>query len=274
MSTVCWASFTFANPFQQLTNFTSQQLTENLFVLKSTRSNTNVGIFIGDKSILLIDPVVGKANNDKLVSAIKKLSDKPIKYVINTHGHNDHVGANSFYIELGASVISNTNGQFYSNQDPITSKDIYSIDMGNEKLDLLHFTSHTTGDVIINFHKNNAIFMGDTYMHDAYPHAYAGGSIGQFKVINKTLSLSNELTILVTAHGRFITKKEEFLAFKKKSELWYEKIKELNDQGKPIDVMSKNEELVKISEMFRPFSLSYFEQQLRKTLATELLISK
>ena len=115
--------------------------------------------------------------------------------------------------------------------------------------------------------------MGDTYMHDSYPHAHAGGSKGQFKVINKTLSLSNDSTNIVTAHGRFITKKSEFLSFKKKSELWYEKINELNDQGKSIDIILRNEELVKISEMFTPFSLSYFDQQLRRTLAAELVIS-
>ncbi|MGI5310439.1 MBL fold metallo-hydrolase [Rheinheimera sp. WS51] len=271
---VFWVSFTYANPLQQVRDFTSEQLSDNLFVLKSTGSNTNVGIFMGETFILLIDPFVGNANNTKLVSAIRKLSDKPIKYIINTHSHSDHIGANSFYIELGADVISNRNGQFYFNNELISSEDKYTIDVGNEKLDLLHFISHTTDDVIVHFRKNNIIFMGDTYMHDTYPHAYAGGSKGQFEVINKTLSLSNDSTKLITAHGRFLTKKAEFLSFKEKSELWYEKINALNEQGESMEVIVRNEELINISKMFRPFSLGYFEQQVRKTVVAERLISK
>ncbi|OKY25406.1 MBL fold metallo-hydrolase [Thalassotalea sp. PP2-459] len=273
-SAVCWAGFAADNSFQQLANFTSQQLTDHLFVVKSNNSNTNVGVYIGDAYTVLIDPVVGKSHNKILVNAINKISTKPIKYVLNTHSHRDHTGANTFYIELGATVISNKNGAIYENNTRLTMDKKYSLELGADRIDLYPFISHTEDDILIHFRNSNAIFMGDTYMHNTYPHAYVGGSKGQFSVINKALLLANKSTNIVTAHGRLTAQKSELSNFKQKATLWYNKIAELSAQGVSVDAILNNEELKEISKKFRPFSVGFFNQQVKKTIKAEQAVSK
>jgi len=260
------SGITAADPFKSLVDFNSHQLTNNLFTLKSNQSNTNIGFFIGKDSILLIDPVVGSENNSKLVNAISELSDKPIKYVINTHDHIDHSGANSFYQELGATIVSFSERSI---DNHITFKDKYSIDFGTEKIDLFHIASHSASDVIIHFNKSNVIFMGDTYMHNIYPHAYIGGSKGLYEVIEKTLSLSDDLTQIVTAHGRFTTNKLEFLDFKANAVSWYERIKSLKAQGLDIDDIARDETLRNISTNFRDLSEENLRRRIAQTIKAE-----
>lgn len=59
-------------------NFIQQKITNNLYILKSPNYNTNVGVFIGDTDVLLIDPMTGSNNHQNLLNTIKELSDKPI----------------------------------------------------------------------------------------------------------------------------------------------------------------------------------------------------
>lgn len=263
---LCWSGLSLATPFQDLDNFDSYQLSDNLFTLKSHQSNTNIGVFIGKKSIVLIDPVVGRENNSRLVQAIKKLTDKPIKYVINTHNHMDHNGANTFYRNLGATIVAHG---IHPEENQLTFKETYTIDMGNEKIDLLHIASHSAHDVLIHFSTSNVIFMGDTYMHDMYPHAYIGGSKGLINVANKTLSLANNGTKIVTAHGRFTTSKSEFLDFKTNAVAWYQRIDSLNKKGLDINSIAQDEVLQKISTKFRPLSEANFKKRIKQTVEAE-----
>lgn len=259
---------TLANPFKPLINFTSEQLADNLYVLKSERSNTNVGVFIGQEYIVLIDPVVGKANNSVLVSAIQAFSDKPIKYVINTHSHPDHNGANAFYIERGATIILHTN-LAADNQTAFQAD--YSLDLGNETINLFSFVSHSKDDVIIQFVNSNVIFMGDTYMHNIYPHAYVGGSAGLYRVIDKTLTMTNDDSKIITAHGSFVTTKPEFLNFQKNAKAWYQRINQLKDEM-TIEEIAMDEKLIAISKSFRDLSMPNLKQRLIRTIHTERAI--
>lgn len=134
---------------KQELGFIQQKITDNLYVLKSNNYNTNVGVFIGNKEILLIDPMTGSNNHHTLLEKIRELSNKPIKYVINTHHHEDHSGANSFFAELGATIISQENIKYTSAKYDVIFKDNYTLNLENEKIELYHITSHTFDDVLI-----------------------------------------------------------------------------------------------------------------------------
>lgn len=82
---------------EQTSNFRKQKIKDNVYVLKAKNYRTNIGVFIGEESIVLIDPMAGSDNHQALLDEIKNLSTKPIKFVINTHSHGDHSGANSFF---------------------------------------------------------------------------------------------------------------------------------------------------------------------------------
>ena len=96
---------------KSLPGFVHQKVNDKLHVLKSDNYNTNVGIYIDKDGIVLVDPMTGDNNHKQLLSAINKISTRPIKYVINTHSHLDHSGANSFFATLGATIISQENAR-------------------------------------------------------------------------------------------------------------------------------------------------------------------
>lgn len=250
-----------------------QKITENLYVLKNPNYNTNVGVFIGEKEILLVDPMTGNNNQKQLLSAIQQLSKKPIKYVVNTHHHMDHSGANTFFMDLGATIISHENVKYTNTVYDVTFKDAYTITIGNETIELSHGVAHTFDDVLVYFKNNNTIFMGDTYMTNSFPHFYyGGGSKGHLKFISKALSLGNINTTIVPAHGKLSTNKEELTTFKKYSVQWIERIKQLYSEGKTSKDMANDEQIKQLSTVFnsgRNVPKQSIQRTLDKTISVD-----
>ncbi|WP_025667106.1 MBL fold metallo-hydrolase [Aquimarina megaterium] len=254
---------------EQESNFTQQKITDNLYVIKSNNYNTNVGVFIGNKEIILIDPMTGSNNHQALLEKIKEFSNKPIKYVINTHDHEDHTGANSFFAELGATIISQENIKYTGAKYDLTFKNEYTLDLENERVELYHITSHTFDDVLIYFTKNNTIFMGDTYMTNFFPHFYyGGGSKGHIDFIDKALSLGNENTVIVAGHGKLSSDKTELNAYRKNSIQWIERIKELSLAGKAPDEITQDEEIKQLALTFTGNNTVH-AQTIEKTISVD-----
>lgn len=256
-------------------NFIREKITDNLYVLKSKNYNTNIGVFIGEKDLLLIDPVAGNNKHEDLLDAIKQLSNKPIKFVLNTHNHIDHSGANSFFAKLGATIISQENVKYSSAKHGTTFKNTYTIDMGNDAIELHHHTAHTFDDALIYFTKSNTVFMGDTYMTNSFPHFYyGGGSKGHLDILDKALALGNEVTIIVPAHGKLISNKKELNEYKQNSVLWSNRIKELHDSGKTANSISEDEKIKALSLTFNganSISKQRLIQTIEKTISVDLV---
>src|ERR1700747_3675060 len=91
-------------PQQQAPDFSKvqvkvQKLAENVFVLQSSGVQAgmgNIGVFAGDDGILLVDSQLVELG-PKVEAALKTVSDKPVKYVLNTHWHGDHTGGNAYF---------------------------------------------------------------------------------------------------------------------------------------------------------------------------------
>ncbi|QQK80505.1 MBL fold metallo-hydrolase [Salicibibacter cibi] len=69
----------------------------------------NVGIVITNEGVVVIDSTISRTGGKAIVDEITKMTDQPIKYLIYTHGHGDHVGGASVFKENGATVISHRN---------------------------------------------------------------------------------------------------------------------------------------------------------------------
>lgn len=78
---------------------------DNFYVLLSEVDGSNVGVNIAGDGLVIVDTMLPKASN-KLADTIKDISDKPVKFVINTHDHMDHTGSNKYFLELGATVLT------------------------------------------------------------------------------------------------------------------------------------------------------------------------
>ena len=258
-------------------DFVQEKITDNLYVLKSPNYNTNAGVFIGTEAVLLIDPMTGPNNHQNLLNAVKRLSKKPIKYVINTHSHPDHSGANSFFAEQGAKIISHENFKYTNAQYDQTFKDTFSLNMGNETVELHHIAAHTFDDALVYFKNSNAVFMGDTYMTNSFPHFYyGGGGKGHLEIIDKTLSLGNAHLTIIPAHGKLSSNKTELNTYKANSIKWINRIEQLYNGGKTTEEVANDQQIKQLSTVFNNGNNVGSQSIIRtidKTIAADLIPS-
>lgn len=201
--------------------FNTLQLSDTIYMLMGRGGN--VGISTGVDGLYIIDDQVRPVTT-QLLQAIRKISNKPIRFVINTHYHGDHTGGNETIGSAGAVIISHENIRkrmsteqvsiFMNNTTPpyakaalpvVTFNDRLSLHLNGETATAYYVANgHTDGDSIIHFPVSNVIHMGDMYFNDQYPYVDldAGGSIqGMVLAADLALSMTNESTRVIPGHG-------------------------------------------------------------------------
>ena len=208
------------------------KLTDQLYVLKG--KGGNIGLFIGQDGVFMIDDQFAPLT-PKILKAIKKITSKPIKYLINTHWHGDHTGGNENIEKEGALIVAHNNVRKRMSVDQvvrgkikkaspesalpvITFTDDMMMYFNNDDVLITHIhNAHTDGDAIIYFTKNNVLHMGDTYFQGKFPYIdlASGGSInGYIDGIEKAILLSNEETKIIPGHGN-VAKRSDLKSYLK-----------------------------------------------------------
>ena len=196
------------------------KLTDSIYMLEG--SGGNIVVSVGQDGVFIVDDQFAPLT-DKIKEAISKISDKPIKFVINTHWHFDHTGGNENLGELGAIIVSHDNVrkrlstdqviEFFNMTIPslsekglpiITFSDNMTIFQNNDEIKIIHVDNgHTDGDSIVYFTKNNVIHVGDDFSDKSYPFIdiSSGGTIDGLISSLKTISLTiNNETKVVSGH--------------------------------------------------------------------------
>ena len=150
-------------------------LSKSIFVL-SNDFGGNIGLLIGKDGILLVDSH-SKDYFDSIQSSISYLSSQPLKYLINTHWHFDHVENNEAFANQGATIISHENCRDRLSEDQvvpifmplqaatpkkglptITFKDSISIFIDDEIVSVFHLqNAHTNSDAVVYFRNSNVL---------------------------------------------------------------------------------------------------------------------
>jgi glyoxylase-like metal-dependent hydrolase (beta-lactamase superfamily II) len=186
-------------------------------------SGGNVAVSAGEDGVFIIDDQL-KPLVDQLLAAIRKVSDQPIRFVINTHYHGDHVGGNESIGQAGAVIIAHDNIRLRMNRDefntfmgettPAWPKDALPVVTFNDQV-TLHFNGepvtithvphgHTDGDSIVFFPVSNVLHMGDDYFNGLYPYIDldGGGSIqGMIAAVELGMELADADTQIIPGHG-------------------------------------------------------------------------
>ena len=179
-------------------------------------------ILVGDDGVLLIDTSVAPMG-DKIRAAIAKVSNKPIKLIINTHAHADHFGANEALAKGGATIVANdklrermANGFTAFNQaippsppaalPTATYADAMTLHFDGETIQLFHPpNAHTDSDTLVHFKRANVIHASGTIGGDGgYPFfdMGSGGSlVGMIVAEDKMLALADDKTRIVADEG-------------------------------------------------------------------------
>ena len=176
----------------------------------------NIGVSIGADGIVIVDTMFAPLA-PKVLAALKTLSDKPLKFVINTHVHGDHTNGNPIFGATAAIIAHANTRQQLSTQGPdpedkpvpavawpiITIDDRIVLHQNGEDIRLIHFpAAHSDTDVVVFFTQSNVVHMGDMYFSGMFPFIGRGGTVkGLIAGIEKVLSDIPANAKVIPGHG-------------------------------------------------------------------------
>jgi glyoxylase-like metal-dependent hydrolase (beta-lactamase superfamily II) len=184
----------------------------------------NLGLSVGEDGVFLVDDQYAPLT-DRILAAIRALSDAPVRFVINTHWHSDHTGGNEQLGAGGSVVVAHDNvrermstDQFmaaFKREVPaspeaalplVTFNDRITFHFNGEAIRVYHVAAaHTDGDSIIHFPESNVIHMGDNFFSQTYPFIdrSSGGSVqGMIGAVTLGLGLCDSKTMVIPGHGQ------------------------------------------------------------------------
>lgn len=183
----------------------------------------NIGLSIGRDDAFMVDDQFAPLT-PKIRAAIATLTQKPVKFVLNTHWHGDHTGGNENMKGAGAIIVAQENSrrrmsteQFieaFKQKVPaspegalpvVTFSESMTFYVNDDSVRAIHVrNAHTDGDVLVVFQKANVVHMGDTFFNGRYPliDVSSGGSVkGTMAAVDRGLAMSNAQTRFIPGHG-------------------------------------------------------------------------
>jgi len=199
----------------------------NIYMLEG--AGGNIAASVGEDGIVIVDDQYAPLA-DKIAAALKGIgvTDKPVRFVINTHYHGDHTGGNLAFATGGSTVIAQDNvrkrletggkagngGSMTMDQKAaakealpiITFDQDVTVHLNGEDIRALHFPAgHTDGDAIVFFPKANVVHMGDDFVRYGYPFidVTAGGSVqGMIAACEKVVAVLPADVKVIPGHGQ------------------------------------------------------------------------
>jgi len=186
----------------------------------------NVAAYATAEGVVLVDDMFDR-NHADILAQVKSISDKPLRYVINTHQHDDHAGGDFKMLPL-AEVIAHRN--VYANLKDIkrpyfedtpgtpiglprvTFSDRLDVHLGGKDIEAYYFgRGHTSGDIVVYFPELKAIHTGDLFISGSrrgvpiYVDSVQGGSLLEWtRTLDRTLQL--DFDTVIPGHGPMATK--------------------------------------------------------------------
>ncbi len=247
-----------------------KKITESVYayagVLEGTPGNAtsvNAGIVIGKDAILVVDTMASAKEAEGFAADIRKITDKPVRYVVNTHYHFDHTLGNSFFAGMGARIISHVNCRdaiisegdeiledpaalglppdFWAGTRSLVPDTTFErgmvLDLGGLTVKLIHtgIASHSTGSVMVHVPSQDVLFTGDILFTDFHPYLGDGDLAGW----EKNLDLIHEMNVshIIPGHGPLSTNKD-IEKMKTYLALFDKKAKELCPMEKDIEKLT------------------------------------
>lgn len=193
----------------------------------------NAGIVIGTDGVLVVDTLISAKEGERFLADIRKVTNKPIKYVVNTHTHLDHAFGNCVFARLGATVISHTSDRALLAKEgegtlknianfglkaedmtgteivlpTLTFSDRMQIDLGGETVELIRTApSHTEGSLVVLVSAKKLLFSGDILFTDFHPFMADGDLASWMKTLDDLLAMDVEQ--IIPGHGPLSTRKD------------------------------------------------------------------
>ena len=235
----------------------------NIYMLEG--AGGNIAASVGEDGIVIVDDQYAPLA-DKIAAALKGIgvTDKPVRFVINTHYHGDHTGGNLALATSGSTIIAQDNvrkrletggkagngGGVSMEQKAaatgalpiITFDHDVTVHLNGEDIRALHFPSgHTDGDAIVFFPKANVVHMGDDFVRYGYPFidVTSGGSVqGMVAACDKVVAVLPADVKVIPGHGQLsnLTEVRDYSTMLKETSA---AVQAAIKSGKSVDQMKK-----------------------------------
>jgi glyoxylase-like metal-dependent hydrolase (beta-lactamase superfamily II) len=196
------------------TEIQTVKLADGIYVLMGGPAQGNILVSAGSDGMFLVDTMYAQMHQ-KIMDALAKIGNQPIRYVVNTHLHGDHTGGNEAMAKLGAVIISHQNmrkemAATKNNPPPaaslptITYETSMTLHFNGEEIFIFHpEPAHTDGDSIIYFRHANIMHVGDVPSSLRYPNIGVtdGGSVdGMIAAANLVMRVADQNTKIIPGH--------------------------------------------------------------------------
>jgi cyclase len=205
---------------------TTQKIADGLYMLQG--AGGNIGVSVGEDAVFLVDDQYAPLT-PRIKAAVAALTDKPIRFVLNTHWHGDHTGGNENLGSAGTLIVAHDNvrvrmsteqfNAFFNSKTPaapkaalpvVTFADGVRFHVNGEEIHAFHVPpAHTDGDSVVHFTRANVIHTGDLFFNGLYPFidaASGGGIDGMIAAADKMLAMVKDDTRIIPGHGPLASK--------------------------------------------------------------------
>ena len=206
--------------------FTLKQIGKGVYAAISGRAGGNTGFVIGDDAVLVIDTFISQPPARDLLAEIRKLTNLPVKYVVNTHYHLDHVAGNAIFTEAGATVIAQRNElawvrtenlKFFQQngatptaeqralvaalvEPQITFDHTLEINLGTRAVHVFYMPGHTGGDSVVYIPDTDVVFAGDLAWNQRIPNLIDATTSLWIESLDKIIAAHPNATF-IPGHG-------------------------------------------------------------------------
>ncbi|HET7086322.1 MAG TPA: MBL fold metallo-hydrolase [Rhizomicrobium sp.] len=212
--------------------FTLQEIGPGVYA--AIGGGSNAGVVIGDNAVLVVDSFGGPGTAKALLSEIRKITPKPIRYVVNTHYHLDHTGGNQVFKDAGAIIVAHRNvrawmlaenQRMFGQGDPafqaqmaqrlaqlplpdLVTESPITIWLGSRRVDIRPVEGHTGGDLVVGVPDAKVLFCGDLLWR--MPPNIIDGTVSKWIATDRSFEQLPDAAsmVFVPGHGDVATLKD------------------------------------------------------------------
>jgi len=225
-----------------------QKISDDLYVIALSKGvgGGNIAVYLTDDGVILVDDMFDR-DYAAVMEQVKSLTSKPVKYVLNTHQHEDHAGGNAKMLAASAEVIAHRNvrGNMARLNQPglprVTFSDEMDVNLGGKEVIARHYgRGHTGGDAVIWFPARKAIHTGDLFL--TYPpqpfidYANGGSALEWTSTLDEVLKL--DFDTVIPGHGP-VSDRAGLLKFRSNFEIMRSRISGMVRGGSSKDAVVK-----------------------------------
>jgi cyclase len=211
-------------------SFTVKKIGEGVYAAVSpdhSKAGSNAGFIVGGNGVAVVDSFTDEGSAKELLAEIRKVTDLPIRYVVNTHYHLDHTGGNAVFAQSGATILAHRNvrqwlrtenlkffgptpkAEYKAHVESLTLPDMVYTDavdlyLGSRLVQVRYMPGHTGGDSVVLVPDANVVFVGDLVWQKHLPNLIDASTQPWIETLDKLLA-EHPTATFVSGHGDIAT---------------------------------------------------------------------